>query len=731
MANEPYTGRDALGLYLTAPNGNAAGAAGALGGYRTGIEVSPLDAMIVDGGMPPLIIEKVGSHNGTEGTAYIASDGADLISYKSPGGNFGSDATLVDGDRRNILAANSNSFIRVSRDGSADLNASPLMDATNTRMTIDQRKVYGGLLSVSIDPVNSIVTDAYRAGMLHNHSDTLVSSIKGYIATLGTQRLSGTAQLSGSGAGTITTATALGFADWPDSGGCRIENTGGTFKETVYYSSRTATSLTVPASGRGILGSSATAGANTDKIYPVPLIRIATEDPGTENDIQVIANGTTAPTGRTWSTDITSAAGLSIANLYPGDNEGIWIHRHVPSDATASLRMENAIVFEFGGFTERYSGLYRVSRVTELYNHYLGTNAFPDFTSISGSHTSLPFTVALAPPVSGVNEYQLAVRHVDTYGVSALNVYPHPFKINPAGALVGSSISEPYSVTLTDEASGYVRLRARYAMGVDSSVADYFRYYLRVDGTDPVPGSDTPVAVAMRIGQGLSGDRVLDVLLGPYAFSTIVKVVVHSYRSGDTTESINTTVLSATVATVAPPVPGDAVIGMVGTRIYGGVKTIVPDIVYLNAPTNTVYFKQLPNSTALWNADGLILRGVVGGVNGTTLFTLAAGWVFNDVAVSGTGVAGAVEVADAHTLYLCVGGQRVAKIDTTAQVISCAGHSFFGVITGDAPSTGPTVSAPTYVALQVFDDAAGVWRSFLAVDSAGNMTVATSQQRGT
>ena len=47
------------------------------------------------------------------------------------------------------------------------------------------------------------------------------------------------ASLSGSGAGTITTAGSL--ADWPDEGWVQVRNSGGTLKEVVYYTSRSGT----------------------------------------------------------------------------------------------------------------------------------------------------------------------------------------------------------------------------------------------------------------------------------------------------------------------------------------------------------------------------------------------------------------------------------------------------------------------------------------------------------
>ena len=93
-----------------------------------------------------------------------------------------------------------------------------------------------------------------------------------------------------SGSGTITTATASGFADWPSQGWARIKTSGGTLREIVYYTSRTATSLTVPSAGRARLGSSAAAGSATDTVDAVPGLRIGLEALGSEGTIQTVAS---------------------------------------------------------------------------------------------------------------------------------------------------------------------------------------------------------------------------------------------------------------------------------------------------------------------------------------------------------------------------------------------------------------------------------------------------------
>ena len=112
-------------------------------------------------------------------------------------------------------------------------------------------------------------------------------------------------------------------------------------------SPRTATSLTVPAAGRALLGTSATAGSATDTVDEVPGIRIALENVAADA-IQTIADEFTAPTGRTWSTAITAATGLAIDSLARQTNYGLWVHRQIPVNiAPAGLGVKVKVEYSY------------------------------------------------------------------------------------------------------------------------------------------------------------------------------------------------------------------------------------------------------------------------------------------------------------------------------------------------------------------------------------------------
>lgn len=177
----------------------------------------------------------------------------------------------------------------------------------------------------------------YRASVVRNESGSLITNFSRWIGQLGTQQVSNVGGLGASGAGTITTTGS--FADWPSTGWCQVQSSGGSLKELVYYSSRTSTVLTVPSAGRALLGTSATAGSTSDKVFAVPGVVIALDPTGVSafgTNIQTIANQTTAPLGVTWNLGLTAGTGLSIGNMNPNTQVGIWVWRQIPAGAVAT-----------------------------------------------------------------------------------------------------------------------------------------------------------------------------------------------------------------------------------------------------------------------------------------------------------------------------------------------------------------------------------------------------------
>ncbi len=715
-----FAGKDAVNLYLSAPLGSAAGGmvAGALGGARMPVAVKPLDAIITDP-IAPLIIEQLGGDM-AEGEGQIIG-GTTTVQFRAPGEtDYGPIVTLANGGVAVLESDSGDSWVRVRRDRATPLDGS---------MTLTVRKVYSGLVAGLDVPTTDSAAGAsqYLAGILSNDSEAS-ASIAVYLKPLGTTRTTTLAQLASSGGGFINCGSNT-LTDWPAQGFALIRTSGGTVREWVYYSERTASTLSITGgTRRALFGTTASAGANTDTIQPLPGMRIAFETPDSDGLIQEIADSETAPSGVTWVYPSTAGTALT-ATLAPGATVGIWMHRLTAPGQAGALAQENALVVETGGDATVYRGLYRVASTARVkYDIYQGIDAFPNFTTPTATETALPFDFALAPPVSGLREHRIVVRETDVYGVTGYNALPHNFLIDSTGALFGE-VSAPYDVALTEIGSGYVRLQARYAHGVDDTPAGTWRYYLTTDGTDPDPGTDTPVESSMQIGQGLSEERVLNVVLGPYVYATDLRVLVRAYDSENTVESDNVDPVTTEIALVDPATPalGAAAIGTAHNYDTGvGFATLRTN---LNAPTNTVYFRTMPGSTELWANGGLVLRALASG-SPQVMLHIPEDWSLIEGSVSGAGVAGTVEVADATTLYLCVGGVRKVKIDASAKEITADEFDASGsILPEDAPPVGPSAACNGFTVIQVYDAVLGRWRSFIGVDAAGKFSARWITQR--
>lgn len=177
----------------------------------------------------------------------------------------------------------------------------------------------------------------YRASIIRNESASAITALQRCVSLLGVSQVSNITRLGSSGAGTITTTGS--FNTWPAAGWAQVRQAGGSLREIVYYTSRSSTVLTVPTNGRGLLGTSAAAGAVDDVIYPTTGIVLALNPTGVTafgSAIQTIASQTTAPSSVTWNAGITLPTGLQIGTLNAGQQVGVWMKRQIPAGCKAT-----------------------------------------------------------------------------------------------------------------------------------------------------------------------------------------------------------------------------------------------------------------------------------------------------------------------------------------------------------------------------------------------------------
>lgn len=284
-------------------------------------------------GSTPITINRVAGRNGT-GNGTLTATGADTVTWTPPGGSAGAVVTILNGETRQIPGSDANKYVVITRDSATGMTSS-----TVVAIIYNKPNVFG------VDDIStsesSAGDDEYRCVSIENLGTADVKNIKVRVRQLGTQQVSDGGQLGASGSGSITTTGS--FSTWPESGGCWISESDDTERELVYYSSRTATVLTVPTAGRALGVTSAAAGAAGDKVYAVPLIELALDAPASQPSglFEAVANEDTAPTGPTFTTPVITADELAIGDLTQNQIYGIWMHRITPA---GSVNLQNALM---------------------------------------------------------------------------------------------------------------------------------------------------------------------------------------------------------------------------------------------------------------------------------------------------------------------------------------------------------------------------------------------------
>lgn len=333
---------DSLRLFLSGATADAGAQADpnlSLGNFRSATEIPGMSFSIA-AAVAGVTVGYV-SHGNGPGTGTLTAVDATSLSWTPPGGTAGAAVTIANGETKLLEgAAAAGSFVRVSRTSATALTGTATLTVADTFNNL-----------IGFDNVTSAEAGAgdteYRCLFVRNVSATEISALKIWLATLGTQRVSNTGQLGGSGAGTISTSDS--FADWPASGFCRISSSVGVLKEIVYYASRTGTALSVPTGGRALLGTPAATGAGTDFVDATTNLSIASEVPAQQpaGSVQTIANEGAAPTGRTFVTAITPVAGLDLGTLAAGNKVAVWLRRTVVAGQTSAASVLQSVRFSF------------------------------------------------------------------------------------------------------------------------------------------------------------------------------------------------------------------------------------------------------------------------------------------------------------------------------------------------------------------------------------------------
>lgn len=338
------TRADALREFLSGASMDGGGQTdpqASFGNFRSSTEAISLGITIANAISNATILYAGGSNSPGVGT--LTALDSQTLTWKPFGSSSPGDPSVIPSGSTGIVEASGSpgAYLRISSSGSFSVTSSQI-----TLAILDGNQF--SMEEVSDANASSGIVE-YRASIVKNVSSFSVLNFNRWIATLGSSNSSDQAVLGASGSGTI--ATTGTFSDWPTSGWCQIRNISNTIREVVYYSSRSDTVLTVPNSGRALLGTSSSAGSTNDTIYPVPGVAIGVDPTGVQimgSSIQTIASGTTAPTSVSWNLGIIEADGLQIGTIQPGEQVGIWVKRHIPNSCKSTPQ---ALVKFFNNFS--------------------------------------------------------------------------------------------------------------------------------------------------------------------------------------------------------------------------------------------------------------------------------------------------------------------------------------------------------------------------------------------
>lgn len=725
--SEIGTNSDALRFYLTGASrdkGDQVDPEASLGGYGS---CTPMESL---GHRPVLpirgmrIVDISGANGIGEGRLMAVSSSE--LAWTPPGGSTGEKVQILAGETKIVPGADLDKFVRVTRSiSSAELAGFESVIITDI--------LANALAMDEITSAEAAAGDKNYRGLMVRASEAITSLLVWPEPVFGVAVLSDVAQLGASGAGTIAGPTGS-FKGWPKASGVHVQKADESIRESVYYSSRTDSILTVPAAGRALLGSSADTGLATDNVFCSALVRIGKETPSSQA-IQTIADDGTEPISPavTWVPGIQSSDALNIGSLAAGGLYGLWIERnaivgHV-ADHWAAIRL--AYSFTDAGGTARtgkLSGFYRVvndALVGWVVYRAIGTAAF-DFTTPHDSFSSSPHEINSALSVDTL--YRYITRPRNKYGLITPLMAETIIEIDSGGDELAARPSAPDEVILADAAGGEINIQSLYSPNKDGVGvrADTWVLWINQDGTTPDPDVDSPTTtVAMDSVEGIewlnynsSGLDIID--------NTPVKVVVRTRLAGSPNlDSLNTAAITFSTDSAGPTKPrGFAFIDNFGMNLNAPATAPTTDFdIHVG---NNIRI-EIGRGKALFYGDTELIWAAFSNSQcpDDSTWYIPSDWNFINATVSGAGGTDAIEVASwtggDKRLYVVVNGTRRMEIDVTNKTITADTFIFWGAtpITAGADAVWQRF---TEILFMVWDSWLEDNVSFLSVDSTGVLT---------
>lgn len=672
----------------------------------------------------------VSSENGA-GVGILEAVDADELTWTPPDGTTGTPVTILDRERKVITGSDINKFVVVQR-----LNSTALAGTETVQLSVMMNNV-PGLDNVSSDEASAGDTE-YRAAMVRNMAKADIDNLTVWHGELAPRAASLFSQLPGSGAGQIE-GIGKSFVGWAQAGFTLVVSLAGTILEAVYYASRTDEILNVAAAHRGLLGTSATAGSNTDSIHSISGYRIAKEAPVSNAITDKTGAGEgSQPGGLTWVVSYNAATGVSIGTLTKGERYGLWFEREIPVGAVASALVDVEFRFSFDDQTPttyagKLLGMHRIANdALRGWLTYVGDDQLPDFEATEFDFEAVAVGTTAAdystPALTADQISRVVLRFRNQHGVIQQEFTFQDFDVAASGALNHAPPSPPQGVLASAAQDGAVQVTALYNPNEDGDeAADTWAIWIETDGTSPDPDVDAVTdTVDMIVG---SGDlQALDYTSASGLVDGAVAVVAVRTRRNfvDPVDSINTDTVSTTVNSVAPVKPGGAlsVESVFAQRQVPATAPTSPTDDFVVDAGNNIRFEPGDGRVDFYGDTVLIWTAIIHAEDQADNYVyFPDGWTRDQV--TGVGAGGSSDPIEVISwtgpdkqLGVNVNGTRVMLIDVTNLVIHYQSRNQIDAVVGSA---APTPVHPQFdkVRFQVWDGAIEDWVTYFYVDSSG------------
>jgi hypothetical protein len=442
------------------------------------------------------------------------------------------------------------------------------------------------------------------------------------------------------------------------------------------------------------------------------LLAVRQEAVDGNGDIQSIVDEFTAPAGIDFATGWPTGVGTGLS-INASATIGMWIRRAHGATIDSKIPCDLVMAYTVSGDVQQTSMHAFVARGKESYAEYelfiAEDPALPVFTDPPADTAAT--LAGLSYVVEASHNYNYEILYRNKFGLIALQRGTDLLMLDADFGLLVNPPADPVAITLSTRSDGALVLAGLYIAATDGAYpADYWRMYITYDGTAPDPDVDVPVAQAM------GGNCVLEYVIAADLEDTPVKVIVKTYRSSDTTESVDETVYSQTMDYTWP----------FGSRpvVSGGLafakRAVVQDV-------QTTYVDVAKNIRWVYEGAGWTLYA-----DTTALFALSEDGIsaycdFGDDPQTGAGTDDALEVGTwdggEKTLWVNVAGAHVMKIDCINKVIYCATREDADLtLIHDRPAPYQIWPCYAYTVFNAYDPITDRWASIASIDSAGVFT---------